>query len=135
MPAFLKTKAFRQAMEAQTRGTFIQLHSECLNITVWRDSGVVFIADNNVKAGGAQNICAKVHDKKKKIWHGQRTVPNLNCTYSNVSHFEFMALLVARTVRRIRNKVDLTNQRHETFGVDHRTKRKNIRVTITCNLL
>ena len=67
MPAFLKTKAFRQAMEAQTRGTFIQLHSECLNITVWRDSGVVFIADNNVKAGGAQIICAKVHDKKKKI--------------------------------------------------------------------
>ena len=62
-------------MEAQTRGTFIQIFSEYLNITVWKDSGVVFIADNDVKGGEAEDICAKVYDKKKKEWHGHRTVP------------------------------------------------------------
>ena len=66
MPCLLKTKAFRTAMEAQTRGTFIQLFSECLDITVSKDSGVVFIADNYVKPGGAEDICAKIYEKKKK---------------------------------------------------------------------
>ena len=114
-------------MEAQTRGTFIQIFSEYLNITVWKDSGVVFIADNDVKAGETEDICAKVYDKKKKEWHGNRTV--LVFTIHQTLSLEYKAPLVARIIRRIRNKVDLANQRHETFGLDHRTKRKNVRVS------
>ena len=45
-------------------------------------------------------------------------------------HFEYKAPLVARIGRRIRNKVDLANQRHETFGLIHWTRRKNVRVSI-----
>ena len=66
MPSLLKTKGFQTAMEAQTRGACIQLFSECLDITVSKDSGVVFITDNDVKAGKADDICAKIYDKKKK---------------------------------------------------------------------
>ena len=42
--------------------------------------------------------------------------------------FEYKAPSTVRIFRRIRNKVDLCNQRHETFALDHRTKKKNIRV-------
>ena len=103
MPSFLKTKVFRKAMEAQICGTFIQIFSEYLNITVWKDSGVVFMADNDVKAGEAEDIRAKVYDKKKKEWHGNRTV--LVFTIHQTLSLEYKAPLVARIVRTIRKKL------------------------------
>jgi len=95
-------------MEAQTRGTFVELFSECLDIAIWKGSGVVLIADNDVKAGETEDICAKVYDKKKRKCHGHRRV------------------LISQYMKH--NRVDLANQRHKTSGLDHRTRRKNVRV-------
>ena len=52
-------------MEAQIVELLFNFWSECLNITVSKYSGVVFIADNDVIARGAEDVCAKIYDKKK----------------------------------------------------------------------
>ena len=65
------------------------------------------------------------YDKKKKKWAGYRSVPS-SCVKTILC--EYKAPLVIRIVRRVRNNVDILNSRYETFGLDSRTKRKNMRV-------
>ena len=60
--------------ENQPRGTFVKVFSEALNFTVWKDNGIIFFADNDVKGADESDIVAKVYDKKKKKWKGHCTV-------------------------------------------------------------
>ena len=48
-----------------------------MNFTLWVDNGVVSLADNDVEAGELQDICARVYDKKDKVWHGMRKVMHI----------------------------------------------------------
>ena len=74
IPKYFRTKQFMDQMEKQPRGTCVQIFSEALNFTVWKDNGIVFFADNDIKGGSESDIVAKVYDKKKKKWEGHRTV-------------------------------------------------------------
>ena len=70
IPSFIRSKDFQSAMEAQTRGTSFSIYSRYVNITVWKDGGLVFMANNDFAGGDERFIAAKVNDKKNKEYHG-----------------------------------------------------------------
>ena len=74
VPSFIRSKEFQKAMENQTRGTSFSIYSRFLNITVWKDGGLVFMVNNDFPGNDDRLIAAKVNDKENKEYHGIRTV-------------------------------------------------------------
>ena len=61
-------------MEAQKIGFSFSVYSQYLNLTCWKDRGLVWFADNDFGGTTEEFIAAKLNDKDAKIYHGYRKV-------------------------------------------------------------
>ena len=81
IPAFLKSKAFKESLERQTRGPSFSIYSRYMNVTVWNDNGLVFLVNNDFSGKKEKLIAAKVNDKAKKDYKGIMVVISFVCLY------------------------------------------------------
>ena len=57
-------------MDKQKRGYSFSCYYQFCNVTVWKDSGVVFIVDDAFIGGKEQYIAGKVHNKTTGDYSG-----------------------------------------------------------------
>ena len=84
-----------------------------LNFTLWKDGSVALFSDNDLDANVVADICGKIWNKKKKLYHGKRT---------------YKANKAIRCYRDTHNNVDIHNQLCAYGNWDYRTRRKQMRV-------
>ena len=110
-----KNSAVGKKLSKHKRGTQYTLHSSdgTLNFTLWKDGSVVLFADNDFDANVVADICGKIWNKKKKLYHGKRT---------------YKANEAIRCYRDTHNNVDIHNQLCAYGNWDYRTRRKQMRV-------
>ena len=120
----MKSKPFRDAMEKQNSGYSFSIYSQFLNITVWKDSGLVYFVDNDFDGDDEKYIAAKVNDKRNQVYSGYRKVNFLDSII--ILGAEYKAKEVTRAYRMSHNFTDIENSRKAVFNIDFRTKRKNM---------
>ena len=58
----------------QNRGHYVSLFSQYLNITAWKNIGIMYFVDNDFDGDSDQYIAAKVNDKNHHIHPGYHKV-------------------------------------------------------------